>query len=265
MVTIHRELVIGGVVLATVFGVACGLWWMGRSDDRLQPGPVAKAVVEQKMAATPAVIVWEGPIPAEVVQKFTRATTHAERLRWVRQAETVGPAMDAFFLDGPGATEKIRATRPVAESADSDMLYEIYQVTMERGEPRLLCVSVDPEGAKVDFKAYARHGSETWDDLLSGEVIAAEEVRVILRPGGFFQQRFSDEEKWLHFQATTPDLPNSLDFYVERASAAGIDLARKGDTVGHMTVSIRAVDDSAKSRQFEITAVKTFGWIEPEG
>ncbi len=264
VVTIHRELVIGGLLLAAVTVVACGLWWVGRGQDRPQPGTVAKTVVERQKAAAPTAIVWEGPIPAEVVEKFTRATTHAQRLRWVRDAETVGPAMEAFFRDGPGATEKIMATRPVAESADGDMLYEVYQVTMERGGPRLVCVSVDPEGAKVDFKAYARHGSESWDDLLSGEVLAAEEVRVFLRPGGFFQQRFSDEEKWLHFQATTPDLPDSLDFYVARDSPAAVALAREGDTIGNMTVSIRAVDDSAKSGQFEITALKASGWIEPE-
>jgi hypothetical protein len=253
------------MLLVTVIVVACGLWWVGRVQDRPRSGPVAKAAAEREKAAAPAAIVWEGPIPAEVAEKFIRATSHAQRLRWVRDAEVVGPAMEAFFREGPGATEKIVATRPVAESAGGDMLYEVYQVTLEGGGSRLLCVSVDPAGARVDFEAYARHGSESWEDLLSGEVKSAEEVRVILRPGGFFQHRFSDEAKWLHFQATTPDLPDSLDFYVARESAAALALEPLDQATGHMTLSIRALEDSAKFGQFEITAVKANGWVEADG
>ena len=216
------------------------------------------------MAREEAPKVWQGPVPSEVAENFTSATTHAQRLRWVRQAEKVGAAMEAFFRDGAGAAEKVTATRchwPTGESGDT--VYEILQVEMESGEARLLCVSVDPDGAKVDFEAYARHGSEAWEDLLSGAVTSAEEMRVVLRPGGFYLHRFTDESKWAHFKASTPDLADPLDFYVERDSEAARELERAGGTLSHATLSIRAVEDSAKFRQFEITAVKATGWVVP--
>jgi hypothetical protein len=265
VVTVRREIVIGGVLLAAAFVVAGGLWWTSRTRDRPdKTGGIARTSVERPKSVAPTAIVWEGPIPSEVADHFTRATSHAQRLRWVRHAEAVGPAMEAFFREGPGSREKIVATRPKTENRSSDMLYEVYEVEMEGGGERFLCVSVDPEGAKVDFKAYARYGSESWEDLLSGEVKSAEEVRVVLKPDGYYHHHFADEGAWGHFKATTPDLPQSLDFYVARDSPAARDLNRAGAVTDHLTLAIRSVDDSAKSGQFEITAVKAAGWVEPD-
>jgi hypothetical protein len=53
-----------------------------------------------------------------------------------------------------------------------------------------------------------------------------------------------------------------MDLYVLRDSEAARQLAQVGETIAHVTVSIRAVEDSAKYRQFEITAVRALGWVE---
>lgn len=257
---VSRELAIGGLLLVVLILVAGGLWLLGRGR-----GAVKGEVKDQAEAVSEAEqIVWQGPNPSEVAESFTKATTQAERLKWVRQPEKVGAEMEAFFRDGPGASEKITATAALSASEIGDLLYENYLVEIEGGEPRLLCVSVDPKGAKVDFQAYARSCSVKWPDLMSGAVSSAEEVRVILMPGGFFMHRFPDEEKWIHFKATSPDVPDSMDFYVARESEAARKLEVGGVQASHVTLSIRAVDDSAKYRQFEITAVKALGWVEPE-
>jgi hypothetical protein len=260
-VAVSREVAVGGLLLVVLFVVAGGLWLMGRSHGSARSGQgTGLAARTSEMEQT----VWQGPVPSEVAEKFTKASTHAERLKWVRQPDRVGPAMEAFFREGPGSAEKITGTTALSTNGQGDFLYENYQVNLESGEPRLLCVSVDPRGAKVDFEAYARSCSEKWQDLVSGAVQSADEVRVILRPGGFFMHRFPDEENWVHFKATTPDLPDSMDFYVARDSEAARELGQGGEQTPHVTVSIRAVEDSAKYRQFEITAVKALGWVEPE-
>lgn len=260
MVVISREWVIGAMLLGLLVVVAGGLWLLGRNRGqagaRGESGPAAASETEP--------MIWRGPVPSAVVESFTKASSHAERLKWVRHPDKVGAAMEAFFRDGPGASEKVAGTMLLMTTSQGHMLYENYRVSMESGQPRLLCVSVDPEGAKVDFEAYARHGSEKWPDMVSGAVSSAEEMRVILRPGGFFMHRFPDESKWYHFEAITPDLPDSMDFYVARDSKAAADLLKAGDAIDTVTVSIRAVEDSAKYRQFEITAVKAIGWVEPE-
>lgn len=261
MVEVSRELVIGGSLLVLLLLVAGGLWWLGRSRGKTGSGEETNA---GRRGSEEALIVWQGPHPAEVAEYFTKATSHAERLKWVRQPEKVGAEMEEFFRKGPGATEKITGSLPLATSGEDDLLYENYQVSMESGEPRLLCVSVDPQGAKVDFEAYARSGSEKWSDLVSGAVTSAEEMRVILQFGGFYMHRFPDESKWIHFKASTPDLPDSLDFYVTRDSETARELAPLGKSMARVTVSIRAVEDSARYRQFEITAVRALGWVVSE-
>lgn len=257
---VSREVAIGGVLLVVLILAACGLWLLGR-------GRGAGAGREQTSAAAATEgerITWQGPIPSEVAESFTKATSHAERLKWVRQPDKVGAEMEAFFREGPGASEKVVGTRALSMNEHGDFLYENYLVEIEDGEPRLLCISVDPKGAKADFEAYARSCSVKWPDLMSGSVASAEEVRVILQPGGFFMHRFPDEEKWIHYKATSPDLPDSMDFYVARESEAARELTRSGLQLPNVTLSIRAVEDSAKYRQFEITAVKAIGWVEPE-
>jgi hypothetical protein len=254
-VGVSREVLIGGLLLVVVLLVAGGLWLLGRGRGTTGSGD-GKDLAAAASEGEP--IIWQGPNPSEVAESFTKAATHAERLKWVRQPDKVGAEMEAFFRDGPGATEKITGTAALSATELGDLVYENYLVTLESGEPRLLCVSVDPKGAKVDFEAYARSCSVKWPDLMSGSVSSADEVRVILRTGGFFMHRFPDEEKWIHFKATSPDVPDSLDFYVARESES----ARKLAGEGHVTLSIRAVEDSAKYRQFEITAVKALSWVE---
>jgi hypothetical protein len=243
-------------VIVVVVG---GLWMAGR-DRKKEP----EAASERKAESDPAErMVWQGPVPPEVVENFTKATTHAERLRWVRHPEEVGPLMERFFREGPGATEKILETVPIGARGSGAMLHENYHVVIENGPPRLISVSVDPQGAKVDFKAYARHGSESWERLLSGEVTSADEMRVLLYPGGFYLHRFADEARWLHFEARSPDLTEPMDFYVDRDSKAAVEMGRIEGTPLQVTVSLRAVEESAKYRQFEITALKAEGWSEP--
>lgn len=260
-VGVSREVAIGGLLLVVLILVAGGLWLLGRGREAAASGEdkAAAGAVSQGEQ-----IIWQGPNPSEVADSFTKATTHAERLKWVRQPDKVGAEMEAFFRDGPGGAEKIAGTAAMSASEIGDLLFENYLVEIKDGEPRLLCVSVDPKGAKVDFEAYARSCSVKWPDLMSGSVSSAEEVRVILMPGGFFMHRFPDEEKWIHYKATSPDVPDSMDFYVARDSEAARKLGGGGLQASHATLSIRAVDDSAKYRQFEITAVKAIGWVEPE-
>lgn len=259
---ISREWVVGGLLLLLVLAVAGGLWLLGLSRGGSGDRADADRGARSGMSASPA--EWRGPHPSEVLEKFVAATSHEERLKWVRQPDKVGPAMEAFFRDGAGAREKIVGTQPLAVSDQGAMLYEDYLVQLEGGGIRLASVSVDPDGAKVDFPAYARLGSESWDDLLGGVVKEADEVRLILQPGGFYLHAFPDEEAWRNFKASSPDLPEGIDLYVGRGTALDRQLEELAGRTDRATLSIRAVGDSAKHRQFEITGVKGIGWVLPE-
>ena len=259
-ISVSRELVIGGALILLLVLVGGGLWVVGRMMGKGQD----RAAVKAGSGAPEVSRVWRGPHPFEVVKRFTAAPNHDERLKWVRQPERVGAAMEWFFREGPGSREKVRETVPMTVGAGGEVLYENYLVELEGGGRRWLSVSVDPEGAKIDFDAYARTSSESWEDLLSGKAAAAEVMRLQLRPGGFYLHAFPDESRWLHFKATTPDLAEGLDLYVERGSLAEAKLLEQGEQIDQMTLSLRAVGDSARHRQFEISEVKAAGWVLPD-
>jgi len=171
--------------------------------------------------------------------------------------------MEAFFKKGPGATEQIKGFFPLARGSSGDLSFEKYTVEFASSPPRLLSVTIDPRGAKVDFECYARLGSVAWGDVLSGKATEAAEVRVLLQAGSFYLHAFNDEQKWLHFTATSSDLSETLDFYLDRENPAVRDLQNSGEAAFPATLSIRALNGSEKYHQFEITAVKALEWVEP--
>lgn len=262
-VKVSKEWAIGGGLLLLVAVAVAGLWIAGRMTSKPLPETAGSlAAPDDGYSRPPA--KWQGPIPSEVADSFVAARTHEARLRWVRNPRQAGPLMKAFFEDGPGASEKVLSIRAMPATVSGDLLYEEFQVDIDGKPGRLLSVSIDPAGAKVDFESYARHGSASWEDLISGKVAEAEEIRVMLQMSGYYLHGFSDERKWQHFKATTPDLQEGLDFYVERGSPAAADLHLNPPAACRATLSIRSVNGSSAHRQFEITGVKAMSWAEPE-
>jgi hypothetical protein len=247
---------IGSVVIVAVLG----LWVMGRMYSGGGKTAVAVADREESSALREK---WHGPIPSVIAERFVEAKSQAERLELVRNPSQVGSAMEAFFKNGPGATERIKGYYPLVNGSSGDLVFETYSVEIDNAPPRLLSVSIDPQGAKVDFECYSRFGTVAWDDLLSGKVTEAAEVRVMLQAGGYFVDEFRDEQKWLHFKAASPDLSQTMDFYLDRQSPSARDIQEPGARVFRATLSVRAVNGSEKRRQFEITAVKALEWVEP--
>lgn len=206
---------------------------------------------------------WKGPVPWRIAEGFTKATTDEERLKWVRDPERAAPLMTAFFHDGHGATEKILGVTSMGPASNGKFSFQRFQVRMEDGSKRMLCVVLTDNGGKIDFESYARHGSATWKDLLCGNAPEAEEVRVFVEPGFTFVHGFSDEKKWRCFVATTPDWADPLDFYTLRESEADKALRSLMNGGGPIRVilAIRSVGDSYQKRQFEVTKVVAGGWV----
>ena len=246
----------GGVAIVAVLG----LWVMGRMYSGGGKNEAAEADRAESSAPREK---WHGPIPSVIAERFVEAKSQAERLELVRNPTQVGSAMEAFFKSGPGSTERIKGFYPLVNSSSGGLVFESYSVEFDNAPPRRLSVSIDPQGAKVDFKCYARFGSVALEDLLGGKVTEAAEIRVTLEAGGYYIDEFRNEQKWLHLKATSPDLPEPLDFYLDRQSPSVRDIQDSGATAFQATLSVRAVNGSEKRRQFEITAVKALEWVEP--
>ena len=261
VVRIQKEWIISGLLGFLVIAAVFGFWLAGVM--RTKALPAAPPVVSRQVLEAPPE-KWQGPIPPEVADRFIAATTHEERLKWVRNPDLVGADMADFFSSGPGASEKVKSIVPLPIAAAGPLVFEEFLAQLEGGSHRIVSVSVDPRGAKVDFDCYAFRGSATWEQLLSGEEEAAEGMKILLQGNNYYLHGFSDEQRWMHFKAIVPDLPECLDFYVERDGSLAHELGKAGEEAFRATVSLRSVDGSARHRQFEITAVESLGWVAKE-
>ncbi len=246
------------LAILVVASLGLGAWLGIRQRHSLRSGSASSA-------ATKSEAFEHGPSPTTVAYNFMRAGNQTERLRWVRKPEKVATEMEEFFSHGHGASESMVSLSPM-ESALTDVnSYEPFAVELTNGARRLLCVVRENGSAKVDFEAYARHGSVPWEDLLSGTVKEASEVRVLIQKTDYYNFEFADDQHWLDFTATTPDLDSSLHLYVSKDNSDIKTLNKLGSGEGlGVTVAIRAHGESYLKRQFEITALLATDWVIPD-
>lgn len=205
---------------------------------------------------------WKGALPMEAAEGFIRAATVEERFKWVRDPARVEPLVRAFFCDGPGAQETVAALVPVGAVQRGDLHYERFRADLGGGRSRLVCVVLTDDGGKVDFESYVRHGSVPWDDLLSGRVVAADEVRLFVSAGDYYNFDFSDDGQWRSFVARTPDLGEDLHVYARRGSPAEATLNElTASGPAPVTLAVRSVDRSHERRLFEVTRVLAPAWV----
>ncbi|MCX6875919.1 MAG: hypothetical protein NTW21_19235 [Verrucomicrobia bacterium] len=254
---VRTGLVLIGVILA--LGLGIGAWL---ASHRGQPPSRRVDATDTPVARNAAGSNINGLPPAAVAENFTRARTQAERLQWVRQPTQVAAAMAEFFRNGRGARETV-ATLKAMKPAEADAAaFERFGVTMADGSQRLLCVVTSAGEPKVDFKAYARHGSVPWEDLLAGLAKEASEMRVFIQKGDYYNYEFKHDVRWQNFIATSPDLEAPVQLYIARNEPAA-KLLEKLDTQRPMraTIALRALGESHLKRQFEITRFLGAGWV----
>ncbi len=206
---------------------------------------------------------WVGALPYDVVTAFQNAKTIEERLKWVRDPEFVKDAMVEFYTNGPGKTERIVSVKKLSQTVTSGVLVERYEALMSTDQKRMIHVVIGDNGARVDFKCYARYGSVSWPDLLSGKELAADEVRVTLEKGDYYNFGFSDDKKYRAYLAATPDLEDPIHFYAEIGSKTDLILANMVKTLPKYpaVLSIKSVDNSHLKRQFQVVKVRSNSWL----
>lgn len=223
------------------------------------------AAVAAESLPAPVAVVDDGLSARAVAEHFTGATTQEERLKWVRQPDAVAAAMELFFSSGKGSGEVVAKLDAIAPGNLDESIHERFAVTMADGTRRLLCLLPTAGGVRVDFKAYARHGSVAWTDLLGGQAVEADEMRLFLEKGDYYNFGFKHEVRWQCFTVTSPDLELPVWVYLARTDPAHKLLqAAYGPKPVRVTVALRSVGDSHLRRQFEIVAVRAVDWVVPD-
>ena len=261
----HRFLKIG--LIAAPLLIAAGLWLLGLS--RNEPVSLADESLQihssQTHAQSAHKATWAGLQPRQIAENFLQATTHEERLKWVRESADIAGIVGDYYRSGRGASETMLRLRSMDDIDTEEGLLARFMVEMKDGSERLLFVPYFEGGGRgVDFKSFSIHCSHPWNAILDGSTTKTDEVRVNLEPASYYNFEFADETKWFCFAATSPKLEGSLHFYAHRDDPALQALINYPFASPlRFTVSIESTGQSHQHRQWRLSKVLFPGWVEP--
>ena len=149
-----------------------------------------------------------------VARAFLAETDPAKRLQWVRDAEAVEARMAHYPQEALSVVGEIENMLGHQTEETGGRALTAFVVAMPSGDVRLLEVVATEDGPKVDWDAYARYGTASWEDLLSGRVPRAM-VRVFGEPSTERPEPFAEREEWTGFRLSSPDLPQVVLGFVE--------------------------------------------------
>lgn len=228
-------------------------------DDEVPP------MVEEPLKTAPTKARL-GLLPGQIADKFLAASTLQERLRWVHQPAEVSALMEHFYRDGPGSMETIADFHEMPPAATEDHAFERFMVSMADGSKRLLCIPFEESGNAfgVDFKSYARHCSEDWSKVLDGSAAKADEMRVFLKEGSYYNYEFADESEWLCLIATSPELENPIYLYARKNNPDLLLFIHNPPKQSRRyTVALENSGQSHLNRQWQLTRVHATSWVAP--
>jgi len=195
--TSSRWFRVGGVAfLLLLCGIVTILLW-----------PAAIRKVDKISAPTAEDEIPDSIGKAESVAKaFLAGADPQERLRWVRDAEGARGRMDGYSKEAREAAGEIE--KMIGHVSEGGRTVTSFAVVMPSGDMRLLEVVETEKGPKVDWDAYARYGTASWEDLLSGKAERAV-VRVFCEPSSERPEPFGNQAEWTCFRLSSPDLPQA--------------------------------------------------------
>lgn len=200
----------------------------------------------------------------KVVAAFLAEADPAKRLQWVRHPEQVSARFMSYPEDQRMALGKV--DRMLGHQTDGGRTLTGFVVSFPSGNLGLLEVVGTPDGPRVDWDAFARYGTASWDGLLSGEAERAQ-VRVFCQPSTESPAPFDVPEKWTPFSLTSPDLPQGVLGFTQVGSVR--DTMMKQVVLGtpnyRQRFTLEILRHEGKNGPlFEITRCIAVGWVTEE-
>lgn len=197
----------------------------------------------------------------KVASAFLAEADPEKRLKWVKNAEEVGTRLSEYPDEPRSAVGEIE--RVLGHQVDDGLTVTGFVVAFPSGNVRLLEVVGMPDEPRVDWDAYARYGTASWEDLLSGKAESAE-VRVFCEPSSERPEPFGDQGKWTCFRLSSPELPQTMLGFADVGSVR--DKMMKQVILGTPDYRQRFVleivrREGKEEPLFEIRRCMAVGWI----
>ncbi len=249
-----RSWVVWLMIGSQLFLAGGGLvFWFSRSDGH----GVTKAA-----PSTGADAMREGIETAEAVARaFLKETDVAKRLQWVCNADEVSARLAEYPEEARSEAGEIE--KVLGHQMDGGRSVTGFVVEFPTGNLRLLEVVGTPDGPKVDWDAYARHGTARWEDLLSGKAARAV-VRVFCEPATERPEPFEDQGKWTCFRMSSPDLPQAALGFAAVGSAREEKMKQVvlGTPKYRQRFTLEIARHAGRDEPlFEITRCLAVGWV----
>lgn len=206
-----------------------------------------------------------GLVAAEqVARAFLAESDPAKRLQWVRNANAVKTRLAQYPEEARSEVGEIE--KVLGHQQDGKRSVTGFVVAFPSGNLRLLEVVGTPDGPRIDWDAYARHGTASWEDLWSGQANQAV-VRVFCEPSTERPEPFEDQGKWTCFRMSSPDIPHTA---LAFAQVGSVREARMKQVVlnapnyrQRFTLEI-ARHEGKGEPLFEIIRCVAVGWLEDD-
>ena len=210
--------------------------------------------------------------PRDVAENFLSAHSHEERLKWVRSPELHLDRIREHFTSIGEPEAEVHQMRPILQHQIDDRIIAMFLVKFTSGRTRPLCVVEENNSRVIDWEAYARQGTASWDDLLAGRETSAE-VRVFVhRPQAVpFGIGGNENQRALRLEMISPDCEQRLFGFIKRPSrTANVMVKALADTLKRaapvrpqrMTLEIESRDGSHLKHKFLITRIVANGWVK---
>ena len=232
------------------------IWWI-----RSSPTPSSSTTSPSGEKKTSPALFSRKPL--EVARAFAQTANPAERLKLVRNPGEVSQHLHLY--PEQALRETNMSIKPLNTVHGREFPYAQLTARFPNGDHRLICVVKTPEGEKIDWDAFARYGTASWQDLLSGKADHAT-VRVFARPATYYNYHFSDDKKWACYRLSSPDLTEDLWGYASRKSRTQQILTRattgkKRRLPRRVTLHITTTPENTAKNMVTITEVKALNWV----
>lgn len=150
-----------------------------------------------------------------VARAFLKETDPTKRLEWVRNAEEVKARLAEYPEEARAGLGEIQ--KVLGHQGDGANKITAFVVAFPSGSVRLLEVTATPDGPRVDWDAYARYGTASWEDIWADKAETAV-VRVFCEPSSERPEPFADQGRWTGFRLSSPELPHAALGFAEVGS-----------------------------------------------
>jgi len=241
------------IIMMAIIIIVCIVWFVVKSTiKQSNTSPHSNTQLEETPSPQFS--------PHQIADLFCMTTDPAERIQWVRNPEQIKERLSDF---APQALSEIpEQIEHIGHVQAQDLFFERFEVTFRNKTRRLLCVVSTENGLFVDWDCYARYGTSSWRDLLEGNKDEAK-MRVFISIANYYNHHFQDEQKWQTYQLTSPDTDEIFYGYLEKNTVTEKKLhqaLRSGKK--RATISVKTSPKPHPTRQLQITAVETLGWVE---